>query len=238
MTKQERATRTRRALIHSAATVIERHGYAEARLVLISSGAGVSTGALHFHFENKAAIAEAVVTEALRGLAEVSGTIRHRTDTALQALVDTSHAVAELLREDPVTRAGFRISCDGEGSGAPDLRAEWLARVQDLLADAAAAGTLAEGVSRADAAAATVAVTTGFEVLGRHDSGWLSPQTLTGFWHLLLPRLAAPDVLALLDPSGPGAKETVSGHVGSTEAGAPASRSTVRATPPFPDTRS
>ncbi|NEE26311.1 TetR family transcriptional regulator, partial [Streptomyces sp. SID7982] len=60
MTKQERATRTRQALIRSAAVVFEQHGYAQARLVLISSGAGVSTGALHFHFENKAAVAEAV----------------------------------------------------------------------------------------------------------------------------------------------------------------------------------
>ncbi|MGW1223275.1 TetR family transcriptional regulator, partial [Streptomyces californicus] len=48
MTKQERAARTRQALIRSAAAVFEQHGYAQARLAQISSGAGVSTGALHF----------------------------------------------------------------------------------------------------------------------------------------------------------------------------------------------
>ncbi len=57
MSKQERAERTRRALIKSAAAVFEEYGYAQARLALISTGAGVSTGALHFHFENKAAVA-------------------------------------------------------------------------------------------------------------------------------------------------------------------------------------
>ncbi|PCG86685.1 TetR family transcriptional regulator [Streptomyces sp. WZ.A104] len=224
MTKQERATRTRQALIRSAATVIERHGYAEARLVLISSGAGVSTGALHFHFENKAAVAEAVVAEASRGLHEASGAIRHRTDTALQALVDTSHTVAELLRDDPVTRAGFRLSCDGERSEAPDLRAEWQRRVQDLLTEAAGAGTLADGVSREDAVAAIVAATAGFEVLGRHDGAWLSPRTLTGFWRLLLPRLATPQALTRLDPSGTRATTATAGHTvreGAGEAGAP-----------------
>ncbi|MFI1224980.1 MULTISPECIES: ScbR family autoregulator-binding transcription factor [unclassified Streptomyces] len=208
MTKQERATRTRQALIRSAATVFEQHGYAQARLALISSRAGVSTGALHFHFENKAAVAEAVVAEASRGLREMSSAIRRRTDTALQALVDSSHALAERLREDPVSRAGFRLSCDGERAGAPDLRVEWHHRVRELLAEAAAAGTLAEGVSREDAAAATVAATAGFEVLGRHDPAWLSPYTLTGFWQLLLPRLAAAEALALMDPAGTDAAAT------------------------------
>ncbi|MFE9696118.1 ScbR family autoregulator-binding transcription factor [Streptomyces sp. NPDC006270] len=202
MTKQERATRTRHALIRSAAIVFEQHGYAQARLVLISSGAGVSTGALHFHFDNKAAVAEAVVAEASRGLRDMSGAIRRRTDTALQALVDSSHALAERLREDPVCRAGFRLSCDGERAADPDLRVEWHHRVRELLDEAAADGTLAEGVSRQDAAAATVAVTAGLEVLGRHEPEWLSPYTLTGFWTLLLPRLAAAGTLALIAPSG------------------------------------
>ncbi|MFD4002829.1 ScbR family autoregulator-binding transcription factor [Streptomyces rubiginosohelvolus] len=202
MTKQERATRTRQALIRSAAVVFEQHGYAQARLVLISSGAGVSTGALHFHFENKAAVAEAVVAEASRGLRDMSATIRRRTDTALQALVDTSHALVERLRGDPVSRAGFRLSCDGERAAAPDLRMEWHHRVRELLDEAAAAGTLADDITREDAAAATVAVTAGFEVLGRHDAEWLSPYRLTGFWQLLLPRLATPETLVRVDPSG------------------------------------
>ncbi|WP_228992787.1 ScbR family autoregulator-binding transcription factor [Streptomyces sp. DH8] len=205
MTKQERAARTRQALIRSAAAVFERHGYAQARLVLISSGAGVSTGALHFHFENKAAVAQAVVEEASRGLHDLSAGIRRRTDNAVQALVDTSHALVQRLRDDPVSRAGFRLSCDGENAGVPDLRLEWHHRVRQLLDEAALAGTLADGVSRADAAAATVAVTTGFEALGRDDSAWLSPRMLTGFWKLLLPRLVAAETLALMDPAGTGA---------------------------------
>lgn len=106
MTKQERAARTRQALIRSAAAVFEQHGYAQARLAQISFGAGVSTGALHFHFDNKAAVAQAVVAEASRRLRELSAAVRRGTDNALQALVDTSHALLERLRDDPVSRAG------------------------------------------------------------------------------------------------------------------------------------
>ncbi|QCW76603.1 TetR family transcriptional regulator [Streptomyces sp. S6] len=194
MTKQVRAARTRQALIRSAAIVFEQHGYA-----LISSGAGVSTGALHFHFENKAAVAQAVVAEASHGLLEVSSSIRRRTDTALQTLVDTSHALVDLLARDPVTRAGFRLSCDGVRGDEPGLPAQWQRCVGELLDEAAAAGTLAEGVSRTDATAATVAATTGFEVLGRYDSEWLSAPTPTGFWRLLLPPPRHPG-----DPAPPG----------------------------------
>ncbi|MYR98451.1 MULTISPECIES: ScbR family autoregulator-binding transcription factor [unclassified Streptomyces] len=222
MTKQVRAARTRQALIRSAAIVFEQHGYGEARLALISSGAGVSTGALHFHFENKAAVAQAVVAEASHGLLEVSTNIRHRTDTALQTLVDTSHALVDLLGRDPVTRAGFRLSYDGERCGEPGLPAQWRRCVGELLDEAAAAGTLAEGLSRHDVTVATVAATTGFEVLGRHDSAWLSARTLTGFWHLLLPRLATPETLPLLDPSGTAAagEAVAAGRAGHETSGA------------------
>ncbi|WP_455360082.1 ScbR family autoregulator-binding transcription factor [Streptomyces sp. SYSU K21746] len=202
MTKQERATRTRQALIHSAAAVFEQHGYVQARLALISSGAGVSTGALHFHFENKAAVASAVAAEASRGLRAASRGIRRRKTTALQALTDTSHALADLLRHDAVTRAGFRLSCDGDRITDPDLREQWQSCVQELLDEAADEGALAEGVSRQDMAAAIVAATTGFEVLGRRDPAWLSPYSLTGFWQLMLPRLAVPEALPLLNPAG------------------------------------
>lgn len=224
MTKQVRAARTRQALIRSAAIVFEQHGYGQARLALISSGANVSTGALHFHFENKAAVAQAVVAEASHGLLEVSTGIRRGTDTALQTLVDTSHALVELLGRDPVTRAGFRLGYDGERCDEPGLHAQWRRCVGELLDDAAAAGTLTEGLSRPDVTAATVAATTGFEVLGRHDSTWLSARTLTGFWRLLLPRLATPETLPLLDPSGTAAaREAVAaGRTGRETSGASA----------------
>ncbi|MFD6492381.1 TetR family transcriptional regulator, partial [Streptomyces sp. NPDC060188] len=52
--KQQRAVRTRDALIRSAAETFESRGYVQAKLAEISSRAGVSAGALHFHFPNKA----------------------------------------------------------------------------------------------------------------------------------------------------------------------------------------
>jgi hypothetical protein len=49
-----------------------------------------------------------------------------------------------------------------------------------------------------------MATTTGLEVLNRDDRNWLSHYTLTGFWQLLLPTVAAQRALEELDPSGTG----------------------------------
>lgn len=65
MAKQERAVRTRESLIRSAAETFYREGFAVASLSVISAQAGVSSGALHFHFASKAALADAVETAAL-----------------------------------------------------------------------------------------------------------------------------------------------------------------------------
>lgn len=143
MTKQERATRTRDALIRSAAREFDQHGYAPARLSVISTGAGVSPGALHFHFENKAAVAAAVEAEAAAALRRTARTVHREASNALQSLADTTHALAGLLREDVVVRAGFRLSCSNVRRTDLNLRQEWQSCVQQRLAEAADEGVLA-----------------------------------------------------------------------------------------------
>ncbi|MFI1654226.1 ScbR family autoregulator-binding transcription factor [Streptomyces sp. NPDC020472] len=203
MTKQERATRTRDALIRSAAEEFDRHGYVLATLSAISSGAGVSPGALHFHFENKAAIAEAVEQEACTSLRRTARIVYGRRSNALQNLTDTSHALARLLRDDTVVRAGFRLSCADDSRAELSLRQEWQSCVQQRLAEAADEGLLAAGTGgRQDLARTVVAATIGLEALCHDNGEWLSPRTVTGLWRTLLPMLATPESLAGLDPAG------------------------------------
>lgn len=204
MMKQERAARTRQLLIRSAAEAFERHGFTRARLADISSSAGVTTGALHFHFANKDALASTVETTAAAVLRRAAGSAGQPEANALQRLIEASHALADRLHHDVVARAGFRLSC-GEGPRHPglDLRSEWFECIRRLLTEADDDNLLAEGVSRQDAATSIAAATTGFEVLGRTDPSWLSPASLSRFWRLVLPRLATAEALAALDlPAG------------------------------------
>ncbi|QES02117.1 TetR/AcrR family transcriptional regulator [Streptomyces venezuelae] len=209
VTKQERATRTRDALIKSAAREFDEHGYALAKLSAISSGAGVSPGALHFHFENKAAVAAAVEIDASTTLRRTARIVYHQRSNALQNLADTTHALARLLREDVVVRAGFRLSCSQLCGTDLNLRQEWQSCVQQRLAEAADEGLLASDIGgQQDLARTIVAATIGLEALCRDNGEWLSPGTVTGLWRTLLPMLAAPGALAALTPAGsPGMAE-------------------------------
>lgn len=203
MLKQERALHTRHSLVRSAAEVFERYGYVQAKLAEISAGAGVSPGALHFHFENKAALAatvQAVAAENLRRAARTA--IRHPGLDPLQRLTDASHALADRLRHDVVARAGSRLNGDEACRTDLDLSGEWRTCVRRLLSEAASRNVLARDVSRADATASVVAATTGLEVLGRVDAEWLSRAAVTRFWELVLPRLATPQALSHLSPGG------------------------------------
>jgi AcrR family transcriptional regulator len=202
MIKQERAARTHDALLLAAAREFQRHGYDKAKLSAISSEAGVSSGALHFHFENKAALAEALRTEASLALRRAARLAHRRRTSALQTLVDVSHALAGLLRRSVVVRAGFLLGCEGALGTDLNLRGEWQFCVQQLLAEAYDEHTLAHGARQQSLTGALVASTIGYEALSRTNPEWLSCFTLTGFWELLLPMLASPETLTELRPAG------------------------------------
>ncbi|MFD7710300.1 ScbR family autoregulator-binding transcription factor [Streptomyces sp. NPDC059786] len=219
MAQQERAVRTRNALIVSAAELFDRESFEVVSLSAISARAGVSSGALHFHFPSKAALADAVGTAAADRLDRITGSgagagevsedacDRAAGDGAsrgpLQTLVDATHALLQGLVHDVVLRAGFGLNCaDPRGVGGRQLYRRWHSYVVDVLERAGRDGELARDVAAPDAATAVVAATVGFETMGSHDSRWLSRNSLTRFWSLLLPRLASPSALSGLVASG------------------------------------
>ncbi|WP_330335568.1 TetR/AcrR family transcriptional regulator (plasmid) [Streptomyces sp. NBC_00536] len=251
MAKQERAARTRETLVRSAAEVFAEEGFVTASIATISKRAGVSAGGLHFHFESKAALAEAVedrAVEALRritvgrprprprphdgpaaaGAAAVAGAggaggaagVAGAAGNWLQVLVDSTHELMALLAEDIVVRAGFGLCADASRGSGVDLRRQWQLWVDEVLRSAAREGALAEGVSARDAASAVVASTVGLEVLGAGERDWVSRQTLTRFWTLMLPRLAAREVLGDLVAEGTGGSGEPGGTSGRVARGA------------------
>ncbi|MEU9086284.1 ScbR family autoregulator-binding transcription factor [Streptomyces sp. NPDC048357] len=209
MVKQERAARTRETLIRAAAEVFAEQGFVTASIAAISRRAGVSAGGLHFHFENKTVLAQAVEDRAARALRQVtterwgaaasSGTV---DGNALQVLVDSSHALMALLAADVVVRAAFLLCSDASRRSAMDLRRQWRLWVEALTRAAARQGALAEGLSPQDAAGVVVAATVGLEALGARERDWLAPHALTRFWALALPQLAADGTLGGLVAEG------------------------------------
>jgi AcrR family transcriptional regulator len=195
--------RTRNALIVSAAELFSRDGYEVVSLSAISSRAGVSNGALHFHFPSKAVLAAAVCDAAAQRFGRIVSTERppRQLGGSLQALVDASHALLWGFGHDVILRAGFDLGDGAEGAGGEDLYERWHAWVEEVVARSAQEGLLSDVAPR-DLVATVVGATVGFARLGGHDVRWLSRITLTRFWTLLLPRVASATALRGLVAAG------------------------------------
>lgn len=189
MAKQDRAVRTREQLIRSAAVAFARSGYALSSLSDISSGAGVSSGALHFHFSSKRELGEAVEAAAAETLRGIMAPCPPGHPDPLRLLVDTSHLLSQRLTQDVVLRAGFGLGGDATWEDDAKLWLRWRGWVGATLAVAGERGELAADIPADAVVSAVTAAVVGSEILGRADAAWSSSGAVTQFWSLMLPRL-------------------------------------------------
>ncbi|MFB7904956.1 ScbR family autoregulator-binding transcription factor [Kitasatospora sp. NPDC056076] len=198
MVKQERAGRTRRAVLLAAADTFAGAGFEAASLVDISRRAGVSKGALYFHFVSKQALADGVRAAAGREIGAAALRALRTEDRAVQALIDFSHELARLLREDVVVRAGVRLGRQGlrpaDGCAGPGTAWRSLAAVvQRLLERAERAGELRPGADRRACAELLTAVVAGQVLLAAEEPGRPAPEAVRQLWAAALPALVGPD---------------------------------------------
>ncbi|MEU9152784.1 ScbR family autoregulator-binding transcription factor [Streptomyces sp. NPDC048417] len=193
MVKQLRAARTRQALVHAAAEIFAEDGYALSSLPAISRRAGVSAGALHFHFPSKYALAVEVEGAARRTIEHMVADRRPSATSALHLLITVTRELLVTVATDVVVRAGFKLSVDPSRKNGMGFGCWWRTWVCEQLVRAQHQGELAEGVAPDRVAAVIVAATIGFEVLGAADRDRISPQHVEQFWSLVLPQLAAQD---------------------------------------------
>ncbi|MCX5151568.1 ScbR family autoregulator-binding transcription factor [Streptomyces sp. NPDC048550] len=189
---QDRSERTRRKLVHAGAEMFHRNGYANATLGEIAAFAGVTKGALYFHFASKDELAEAVQRRGCELLHESVRELRASGLSPLQTLISTTHWLALNLREEPAIPASFRITkeCAGLPALATDFHRIWLAEVCGLLRQARDAGELrAEG--RWESIESLVAAAScGIESLAGTGMPYAELQRrVAGVWSLLLPCL-------------------------------------------------
>ncbi|MER6302498.1 ScbR family autoregulator-binding transcription factor [Kitasatospora sp. NPDC001539] len=204
MVKQERAERTRQAVLLAAADTFARVGFEAASLVDISRRAGVSKGALYFHFVSKRALADGVRAAAGRMVGSAALRALRAEGPAVQGLIDFSHELARLLREDVVVRAGVRLGAPcprptatalhgaPDGSEAPPAEAAWrglTAVVHRLLDRAAEAGELRPGTDRRACAELLGSVMAGQVLLAADQAGRPTAEAVRRLWTAALPAL-------------------------------------------------
>ncbi|MFF1548871.1 ScbR family autoregulator-binding transcription factor [Streptomyces sp. NPDC058291] len=198
MVKQERAFRTRRTILKAAAKVFEERGYQAATISEILTAAGVTKGALYFHFESKEQLAQGVLNEQ-----DQRFVIPERA-YKLQELADAVLLHAYRLQSDPMVRAGVRLSMDQHAKGldrsGPFMR--WSSVCRELLEKAQAQGELLPHVVPSVTADIVVSTFAGVQSMSQVVSDYQDLRMRTSaLLHHLFPSIAGPSVLTSLDLS-------------------------------------
>lgn len=131
MAQQQRAMRTRSLLVHAASTQFDRSGYEGTTLNQINRLAGISMGALTFHFPTKQALAEAVQQQGRALVREAVAGVVARPRPALATGIALTLALARLLEDNVEVRAAARLARECPPSVAP-WSADWLPVVREL----------------------------------------------------------------------------------------------------------
>ncbi|MEU5424073.1 ScbR family autoregulator-binding transcription factor [Streptomyces olivoreticuli] len=199
MAKQDRAIRTRRAILEAAAVVFDERGYDAATISEILARAEVTKGALYFHFASKEDLARAVVQTRMSVTALRPELPR---SSKMQELVDIGMIFTHRLLVDPVLRGSVRLSIEHSATAAHrDGRFdEWTELHTRTLMEGKERGEVLPHVMPSEVAELIVAAYGGINALsqtvcGRAD---LERRAIVLYEHLM-PGVAVPAVLARLD---------------------------------------
>lgn len=191
--RQPRAVATREALLRAGGAQFAATGYHKASLGEIVERAGVTKGALYFHFTGKQGLADAVIAETVAIWDRLLVQVETLGLDPLATLVAGTEQAATLRLEDPVVAGGTRLLKDPlvspSWAGEHHRFAETAVRTQ--LTAAAAAGLLRPEVDLTVLARSVIALVAGHNLICERTD---TLDELTGhiadMWRALLPLIA------------------------------------------------
>jgi AcrR family transcriptional regulator len=201
LARQERAEQTRNAILEAAASRFDAVGFLGASLSDILAEAGVTKGALYFHFKSKEDLADALIDEQFTVWEPLSAI----EAPGLQTVIDLTQGMAASLRSDVRVRASIRLVIEYGSFVTPagNVYRQWIDTIHGCLLAAKAAGDLRKEVSAHDLAQFVVGSFTGIQ---------LSSQVLTGrsdllervtfMWTTILNSVVPPRRLHRFNPLG------------------------------------
>ncbi|WP_217142477.1 ScbR family autoregulator-binding transcription factor [Streptomyces sp. AC627_RSS907] len=199
MAAQERAIRTRQNIMLAAATVFNERGYKAATIADILSKAGVTKGALYFHFPSKDELAQEVLAAQNRDF-----TVPDRASKT-QEVVDVVMLHTHRLQSDPMVRAAVRLTMDQlstELDRTGPFR-QWSDVTRERLEKAGAQGELLPHVVPTETADVLVGSYAGVQSMSHALSEYRDlPVRANALLRHLLPSIVLPSVLASVDIAG------------------------------------
>ncbi len=189
--KQERAERTRAALIQAAAEVFGELGFSGASVMKIADRAGVTLGAVYFHFRNKEELAREIVS------GQPDFVVPPQPSLGLQRAVDLTLTWAYRLAHEPLLRAGARLVWEQEHFISPEANShqQWTGILLDELRSAQRRRELRAGTDVEALARVVVSACTGAQMHSYVEAAHADlPRRVEEVWACLLPSVAVPSV--------------------------------------------
>jgi AcrR family transcriptional regulator len=194
MATQSRALATRDTILRGAAEVFGARGFGLASISEIARAAGLTKGALYFHFASKDELALAVVAEEHRRTMAASAAILEQGRPALETLVLLSGSLGRQLLADPIVRAGIRLTTDvgTAGQAIVEPYEDWFRAIEELTTRAIREGDVSERVDPAMFAHLLSPAFTGVQLVSEALTGRADLlQRIRELWIVLLPGIVA-----------------------------------------------
>ncbi|MFF9344870.1 MULTISPECIES: TetR family transcriptional regulator [unclassified Streptomyces] len=161
--------RTRQALMKAAAAEFDRYGYDGTSLSAISKAAGLSIGAVTFHFPTKVHLADAVQEEGRSVTVAALERLAAEPMTPLRMVIDLTLELTRLMEQEPAVRSAIRLS--RERPATESWSDAWLPTVRTLLDRAYENGQLRTDALPADVTTLVEHLTSGAEAYLRSRMG-------------------------------------------------------------------
>lgn len=197
MVKQERAVRTRRAILEAAGAVFDEHGYTSTTIAMVLERADVTKGALYFHFPSKESLAQAVLDEQLP-----LGAVPPQP-CKLQEIIDITFVFGQRLLGNALLKGSVRLTVDQSAPPGVDHSGpfrQWADHLVELLQQADKQGELLPTVQPRDTVELLVGAFAGIQLMSRAltDRDDLAHR-ISVLWSHILPSVAVPGLLPRID---------------------------------------
>ncbi|MFF7368425.1 ScbR family autoregulator-binding transcription factor [Streptomyces tricolor] len=190
--------RTREVLLRAAAEVFDEVGYTRASITSIVDRAGLTAGAVYFHFKSKEGLARAVIHEQAADLQFPQG------EPGLQRLIDMTDYLAVEMQQNTLLRAGVRLAVEQNEADLHEyaIYEWWAERFREELVAARARGQLLPSADESAFASLLVAAYTGTQIMSQLSTKRADlPGRISAMWRCLLPALAPADVIRQITTS-------------------------------------
>lgn len=172
-----------------AAQAFGKSGFEGASLAEILDSGQVSKGAVYFHFRSKEELAQAIIEQQHRVSIGAIETVASVQVPAVEQIVMLCHEMARQMIEDPVVRAGIRLTLEVSAVGGPvDPYVDWIEGCRALVERAQSEGDIGDTISPAILARTVIASFTGIQMVSNVLSARADlEEQIDAFWGLLLP---------------------------------------------------